>query len=81
MQSQIHICPLCQSNGEEFYNQQFQKCSRCQSIFRCPEFFISATKEQARYKEHNNDINDERYQEFVSPIVEKIITNHLPAEK
>lgn len=81
MSSQKNKCPLCQSNGEEFYNQQFKKCSGCQSIFRCPEFFISSTKEQARYEEHNNDINDERYQEFVSPIVEKIVANHLPPEK
>lgn len=55
---QNYICPLCQSQGEWFYNIQFQKCSGCQSIFRCPKFFISAQKEKLRYEEHNNDVQD-----------------------
>lgn len=80
MESQNYTCPLCYSNGVDFYSQQFQKCSGCHSIFRCPEFFISPEKEKSRYEEHNNDVEDTRYQDFVSPIIDTILQNHSPSE-
>lgn len=33
-----------------------------------PEFYIDPASEEERYRLHNNDVNDSRYQEFVSPI-------------
>jgi cyclopropane fatty-acyl-phospholipid synthase-like methyltransferase len=43
--------------------------------------YVSSEAEKERYSTHNNDINDIRYQEFVSPIVEAVKksykTNHL----
>jgi len=78
--TQQYICPLCQSQGKPFYNHDFQKCTWCESIFRCPELFISVEKEKARYEEHNNDILDIKYQKFVSPIVENILKNHSNIE-
>jgi hypothetical protein len=81
IESLTHTCPLCLSSAESFYSLQFQKCSTCQSVFRCPEFFLSAEKEKSRYQEHNNDVQDQRYQKFVSPIVEEVLENHEPHEK
>lgn len=72
----LHTCPLCHSKGKEFYSPQFQKCSGCQSVFKLKEYFISPIEEQTRYEEHNNDITDEGYQDFVNPMVTKILENH-----
>lgn len=74
-------CPLCQWNSNIFYNEQFQKCSQCESIFRCPEFFISSSEEKARYQEHNNDVQNAWYQKFVSPLVANVLQNHTSTEK
>ena len=37
--------------------------------------------EKLRYQEHNNDINDLNYQQFVSPITEAILINHTRNDK
>ncbi|MFD1095467.1 class I SAM-dependent methyltransferase [Salegentibacter chungangensis] len=42
-----------------------------------PEYFISPAKEKQRYEEHNNDVTDKRYQDFVSPITSAVI-NEFP---
>ena len=80
MSIQKYCCPLCSSNWESFYNEQFRKCSGCQSIFRVPEFFISPEKEKLRYQEHNNDVEDRKYQGFVDPIVQEILKHHSSHE-
>ena len=80
MTLQKHSCPLCHSGGDPFYNEQFQKCSGCQSVFRCPEFFVSPDKEKSRYEEHNNDVQNIGYQNFVAPIVNEILKNHAIQE-
>lgn len=80
MTSQKNNCPLCCSESESFYNEQFRKCPGCKSIFRVPDFFISPEKEKLRYEEHNNDIEDTRYQKFVGPIVDEILEYYSPHE-
>ena len=80
MASQNHTCPLCHSAGELFYNQKFKECSGCQSIFRCPNFFLSWEKEKSRYEEHNNNVQDIKYKWFVDPLVEEILKNHWSDE-
>jgi len=80
MISKKYICPLCNYYGEDFYSEQFRKCPKCKSIFRCPEYFLDPKKEKSRYEEHNNDVHDTKYQNFVSPIVDKIQENHTPSE-
>jgi hypothetical protein len=37
-----------------------------------PEDYPTPDEEMERYQSHDNDVNDPRYQEFVSPLVEKI---------
>ncbi len=76
-----YTCPLCNSYSTQFYNQEFQKCSVCTSIFRCKEYFLSAEKEKLRYESHNNDVEDSRYQIFVDPIVSQILKNHSTKEE
>ncbi len=40
-----------------------------------PDDHLDTADEKARYETHNNDVNDERYQEFVSPIVDAVTKN------
>jgi SAM-dependent methyltransferase len=71
-------CILCKStaiiyskvNATEYY-----KCTTCTAIFRNPSNYFSSEKEKQRYLDHNNDINDIGYQNFVSPIVNEVFSN------
>lgn len=41
-----------------------------------PIDYVTDQEEKARYKTHNNDVHDIRYQTFVSPIVEAVKNNY-----
>ncbi len=74
MQSRVY-CPLCSSGTipfDEFRGRQYYRCLRCHSILLDPKMRLSKEKEKNRYEEHNNDVEDIRYQQFVAPIVEKV---------
>jgi len=49
-------------------------------IFRPLDLLPTLEAEKARYETHNNDIENERYQQFVSPITNAILENHEPSE-
>ena len=73
---QIVNCPLCNSIPKllcEKPKHLFYKCSNCDGIFRPKDTFLTAEDEKAHYEKHNNDVFDERYQTFVSPIVNAIL--------
>lgn len=76
MKTKHSLCPLCSSKSTAFYNEQFQKCSVCQSVFRLKKYFLSPEAEKDRYETHNNDIYDLGYQSFVSPLVKEIQNHH-----
>ena len=68
-------CILCQSYGELFFEmppKRYYQCGHCSAIFLAPECCISKEEEKSRYQEHNNDVEDPRYQKFVEPIVLEI---------
>ncbi len=54
---------------------EYCRCGNCQAIFMAPRFLPSPEREKKRYEKHNNDINDPRYQEFVSPVVNEVTKN------
>ncbi|MFO7887769.1 MAG: class I SAM-dependent methyltransferase [Eubacteriales bacterium] len=69
-------CNLCKGRSNVFYeikDIKYYKCSRCNSIFMDPENYLTYEEEKKRYKEHNNDVDDVRYQNFVSDIVGKVM--------
>ena len=69
-------CPLCSSNGAIFYRNKgklYYQCTNCFGIFLDKTLRLDKKAEISRYKEHNNDIYDERYQKFVSPISSAIM--------
>jgi len=66
-----HLCSLCNSTSKLFLEDQlrtFYQCDNCNGIFIPPFGQPSAKREKNRYDTHNNDVNDPRYQKFVSPI-------------
>lgn len=66
------ICPLCQNQSAPFYRDEFFLCDTCKGVFRDQAFYPSLETEKSRYEEHNNDVNDSGYQQFVSPIIERV---------
>lgn len=52
----------------------------CKGIFRPIDALPTLSDEKARYDTHNNDIEDTRYQNFVSPITNAILENHSAIE-
>jgi 2-polyprenyl-3-methyl-5-hydroxy-6-metoxy-1,4-benzoquinol methylase len=71
-----NTCPLCANNAVLFCgkpNHIFYECVNCNGIFRPKATYLSNELEKEHYEKHNNDINDIRYQNFVSPIVNAIL--------
>ena len=69
-------CPLCNSTASLFCEKPkhlFYKCTNCEGIFRPKHTFLTAVEEKEHYEKHNNDVFDERYQNFVSPIVNAVL--------
>lgn len=76
-------CPLCQYPAFIFYKQKsktYYLCSECSGIFLERNLLPGWADEIARYEEHNNDVEDVRYQKFVSPIVLQILDNYSPED-
>lgn len=72
-------CLLCENELDDFtyWNEkEYFKCINCHSIILKPSHYISSKEEKERYQEHNNDVNDKRYQAFVSPIVEGVLNDY-----
>ena len=77
-------CPLCNSTATFFCEKPkhlFYKCDTCDGIFRPQHTFLTAEEEKAHYEKHNNDVFDERYQNFVSPIVNAVLQDFSPEAK
>jgi 2-polyprenyl-3-methyl-5-hydroxy-6-metoxy-1,4-benzoquinol methylase len=69
-------CPLCNSSATLFCEKPkhlFHKCNTCEGIFRPKQTFLTAEEEKEHYEKHNNDVFDDRYQNFVSPIVDAVL--------
>ncbi|MFO8062297.1 MAG: class I SAM-dependent methyltransferase [bacterium] len=74
-------CPLCGSEGKKFYKDLYMTCSKCGGIYMHESFYCSPDKERARYEEHNNDVYDNGYREFVSPITEYILKHYTVSDR
>ncbi|KMQ50028.1 Methyltransferase-related protein [Chitinispirillum alkaliphilum] len=72
-------CPLCKSKGIYFYHNRIHvyfSCLLCRGVFVNRATLPDREAELSRYKEHNNDVNDPGYQNFVSPIVESVLRDY-----
>lgn len=79
---QNEICPLCSSHDtfvfRAYSKKSFYKCTSCLGIFKPKQFFLDSEAEKKRYDQHNNDVEDLNYQEFVSPIVRAVLHDFRP---
>lgn len=72
----IRNCPLCKSLSDLFFSDKkrtYFLCNHCKALFVDQQYLPGKEEELARYNEHINDVNDIRYQHFVSPIVNEIL--------
>ncbi len=72
-------CILCRASTEFFQTwrgNEYRKCSVCNSVLLNPQNYINEVDEKARYEEHNNDVEDKRYQAFVFPIVKGVLGDY-----
>jgi hypothetical protein len=62
------LCPLCQAEPYRFAERDqrlYLRCPSCDLVFVPPSFHLARAQEEARYREHNNDIADPRYRAFL----------------
>lgn len=74
-------CTLCGAEATPFcqtLDRDYFECSQCRAILLDPDMYVSPDDEIYRYKTHNNDVNDPRYQNFVMPLVDTITERYAP---
>lgn len=72
-------CTLCGSGTKPFCrvrDRHYFDCGECRAIIMDPGFYVSEEEEIYRYKTHDNDVEDPRYQNFVSPLVGAVMEKH-----
>lgn len=72
-------CRLC-GGDTEFFNRwrdcEYLKCKNCNSLMLNSMHFVDKIREKERYEEHNNDVNDKKYQKFVYPLVAEVLKDY-----
>ena len=80
MQNELtSACPLCNNSGSIIHRtkrRDYFRCENCFGIFVDPNQRPGSKEEKQRYEEHNNDVENEKYQQFVSPITSAIIRDY-----
>lgn len=77
-------CPLCSGKSSHYYTKgqrEFLQCSLCLSVFTHPDCFLTPEEEKAHYECHENDPNDIRYQNFLSPVTNAILSDFYQNDK
>lgn len=77
----MKTCPLCHTPASPSPIKHFFDCQVCRGRFRDPLCNLTPDNEKARYESHNNDVNDKRYQDFVSPITNAVLKDFTPDHK
>lgn len=77
---ETEFCPLCGSAhiGTDFTRPPgvtYLCCNQCDLIFLEPRFHLDLPSEKAQYDLHENDVHDERYQNFMDPLIKKLLEN------
>ena len=76
-----HPCPLCGGRAETFARFQeriYYKCGFCAGVFLERKYHLPPAREKMRYLEHNNDIHDPGYRDFVRPLVSRVLEKFSP---
>ncbi len=81
----MKICTVCKNNKIEFFlnieNLDYWQCKLCKATILNPIHYISSNKEKKHYLKHNNEIDDIRYRDFltnlIEPLKDKICVNDI----
>ncbi len=81
----MKICTVCKNNKIKFFfnikNLDYWQCELCKATILNPIHHISSNKEKKHYLKHNNKIDDTRYRDFLSnliePLKDKISSNDI----
>lgn len=71
-------CPLCNHSSRFFFRSKkrhYFRCQNCSGIFMAGNLLPDKTDEKKRYEEHNNDVENPGYQNFVRPLVNSILND------
>lgn len=74
----MELCPLCNTESDIFFshkNHFYYLCPNCRGFFLGKHHLPDEISELKRYHEHDNDIYDIRYQNFVSPVVNAVLND------
>ncbi len=75
-------CPLCESHcvdpHEAVGERDNFRCARCWLVFLDPTQRPQASEEAAHYRLHQNDVADQGYRRFVSPLVHSLLARLAP---
>lgn len=69
-------CTLCHTSLTRKMDAFYFSCTTCSALIKDGIFYLSPEDEKAIYEIHNNDVEDPRYQKFVSPVTSHV-TNHF----
>jgi hypothetical protein len=77
-------CTLCGGDTllfKEIRNKKYYSCTECSTVILHPEHHLLPEDEKKRYLEHNNDVDDPRYQKTVEPLVNLVKCNFDTSHK
>lgn len=74
-------CTLCNTPLKRRADHQYFICDTCGAYVMDEKFYVTSEQEKNRYEEHNNDVNDEGYQKFVSPLTNAVLHRFDPHHK
>ena len=72
------LCPLCNQELIDRWDQEYFHCGKCKGWLRDRDLYLSPTEEKAFYLTHQNDVNDQRYQQFTAPVSDYIMEHFQP---
>jgi len=61
-------------------DEAYSQCASCLGIVLNPEQVLNPVLEKSRYLEHNNDVHDRGYQNFVRPLSDFVLNNVSQAD-
>lgn len=74
-------CTLCGVETHPFFQireRDYFDCPNCRAVIMDPDCYVSREDEIYRYTTHDNDVEDPRYQNFVSPLVKEVRNDFKP---
>ncbi len=80
-------CGLCESAvSSVFFRDEkrqwdYFQCKNCELVFRDPETYLSHEDEKQRYLTHDNNIENQGYVKFLTPVVKTLVTHLKPGSQ